>query len=78
MTVYEGILGEDRGKVLLGEAEALAYAMAVCGIMPTEGYAGVDAEFRCWLLEWFFSGNWQIHRHVPAEEVRETWWGAGL
>lgn len=75
MTIYEGALGEDRGKVILGEADALAYAMDMCGIMPAEGFAGVEDEFKRWFLEWFFSGNWQVHLHVPSDEVREKWWG---
>ena len=78
MTVYEGVLGEDRGKIILGDADALAYAMEMCGVMPADGYAGVAADFRRWLLEWFYSGNWQIFVDVPSDEVREKWWGFNL
>lgn len=59
--VYRGI-GPEAGKRIEGEADALAYALAACGVMPTENWAGVDPDFAGEVLRWFYSGNW-IREH---------------
>ena len=47
--IYIGI-GPNRGRVLEGDADALAYALAVHGVEPVETMAEIGEEFRrsCW------------------------------
>ena len=73
MNVYVGILGDDRGKVVDGDANALSYAMETCGIEPSAGFENVNKEFAEELLTWFYSGNWEIHYDIPFDKAREMW-----
>ena len=47
--IYIGI-GPNRGRVLEGDADALAYALAVHGVEPVETMAEIGEEFRRMLL----------------------------
>ncbi len=58
---YRGI-GLERGKYVEAE-DALKYAMERCGIKFSGLPGDSRKEFRCALVEWFFSGNW-----IPVEQ----------
>ena len=75
--LYIGI-GQNRGKRLENDADALAYALAVHGVEPVETIAEIGEEFRRMLLEWEFSGDWAkypdwaaYHAENPEEEQGE-------
>lgn len=67
--IYTGIL-KNKGKILDGDADALAYAFEKCGIEPSEDYRHVDPEFRAMLLEWYFSDDWIVCK--DREELNEN------
>lgn len=73
MNVYEGY-GPDKGKVIIGDSDALGYAMAMCGIEPIEDVGKVLDEFKAALIEWYYSDHWEIHRDISDEELRNRWW----
>lgn len=73
VNVYEGY-GPDKGKVIIGDSDALGYAMEMCGIEPTEGIGNMLDDFKKELLQWYYSDHWETHRGLSAEEVREKWW----
>ncbi len=57
MHIYSGF-GPESGKVIEGDANALAYACTACGVMPLNCWQAVDPDFADMMLEWFYSGNW--------------------
>ncbi len=60
--LYIGI-GQNRGKRLENDVDALAYALAAHGVEPVETIAEIGEEFRRMLLEWEFSGDWLRYRN---------------
>lgn len=73
MNVYVGVLGEDRGKIIEMDADAISYAMETLGIGPLNGYENVNKEFLNELLTWFYSGNWEIYHDIPSDKAIEMW-----
>lgn len=73
MNVYEGY-GPDKGKVIIGDSDALGHAMAMCGIEPSQDVSMVPDDFKAALLEWYYSDHWEVHRNVSDEELRNRWW----
>ena len=73
MNVYEGY-GPDKGKVIIGDSDALGYAMEMCGIEPSEGIENVFDDFKKELLQWYYSDNWDIHHNLSDAEIRNKWW----
>jgi hypothetical protein len=71
VTGYEGI-GPEKGKYVSSES-ALAYAMERCGIKFSELPGDSRKEFRCALVEWFYSGNWIPVEQDEKQEVADRW-----
>jgi len=64
--VYVGI-GKDNSGIRVKKEDALTYAMEACGVTIEEETDMTD-DFRCAMVEWFFSGDWTEAYDDECEE----------